>query len=117
MADDDRAAREAIKPFLAMILGWFSAQPHLPLFTDYGLTAKDVSLIRESHARGEVRPEVVSEAMIDGLALVGSPERCRARLAQFIDAGITTAIFAIEGGPHFAENLESLHRNLVSHFI
>jgi alkanesulfonate monooxygenase SsuD/methylene tetrahydromethanopterin reductase-like flavin-dependent oxidoreductase (luciferase family) len=117
VGDDDRAVREAMKPFLALVLGWFSAQPQLPIFTNFGLTAKDVSLIRQSYARGEVRPEMVSEAMIDGLALAGSPQRCRERLAQYIDAGIETAVFAIEGGPGFAKNLESLHRNLVSHFI
>jgi len=117
VGDDDRAVREAIKPFLALVLGWFSAQPHLPIFTNFGLTAKDVSLIRQSHACGEVRPEMVSEAMIDGLALAGSPQRCRERLAQYVDAGIDTAVFAIEGGPDFAKHLESLHRNLVSHFI
>lgn len=60
---------------------------------------------------------MVSEAMVDGLSIAGSPQRCREKLAALIDAGITTAVFATEGGPDFAKNLEWLHRNLIRDFI
>jgi 5,10-methylenetetrahydromethanopterin reductase len=118
---DDRAARESIKPWLATFLGWFANQPELPLFTDFGLTPKDVGVIRESYARGELRTDMVSEAMVDGLAIAGSPQRCRDRLAQIIEAGITTAVFApvfpAASGPDFTKNLEWLHQNLIRDFI
>jgi 5,10-methylenetetrahydromethanopterin reductase len=117
IADDDRAARESIKPLIATLLGWFATQPDLWIFTDFGLTAKDVSVIRQSYAHGEVRTDMVSEAMVDGLTLAGSPQRCREKLASLIDAGITTAVFATEGGPDFAKNLEWLHGNLIRDFI
>jgi len=94
-----------------------SNQPELPIFTNFGLTPKDVSVIRQSYAHGEVRTDMVSEAMVDGLALAGSPQRCREKLAALIDAGITTAVFATEGGPDFAKNLEWLHLNLIRDFI
>lgn len=113
VADDDRAAREAIKPLLAAFLAWFANQPELSLFTDYGLTPADVGEIREARARGEIRPDFVSEAMIDGLALVGSPERCRAQLDGLIDAGLTSAVFFIAGGAQFESELDSLYRNLL----
>ena len=117
VADDDQAARDAIKPTLATILGWFANQPDLPLFTDHGLTPQDVSLIRESYARGELRTDMVSEAMVDGLTMAGSPQRCREKLARLIQAGITTAVFLVAPGPDFAKDLEWLHRNLIRDFI
>lgn len=117
VADDDQAARDAIKPTLATMLAWFALQPDLPLFTDHGLTPQDVSLIRESYARGEVRTDMVSEAMVDGLTMAGSPQRCREKLAQLIEAGITTAVFLVAPGPDFAKNLEWLHRNLIRDFV
>lgn len=117
VADDDRAARDSVKPLIATVLGCFANQPELPVFTDFGLTPKDVSVIRQSYTHGEVRTDMVSEAMVDGLAIAGSPQRCREKLAALIDAGITTAVFATEGGPDFAKNLEWLHRNLIRDFI
>ncbi len=106
VADDDQAARESIKPLITTVLGSFANQPELPIFTNFGLTPKDVSVIRQSYAHGEVRPDMVSAAMVDGLTLAGSPQRCREKLADLIDAGITTAVFSTEGGPDFAKNLE-----------
>jgi 5,10-methylenetetrahydromethanopterin reductase len=117
LADDDQAARDATKPTLATFLAWFANQPDLPLFTDYGLGPEDVSSIRASWARGEVRVDMVSEAMVDGLAVAGTPERCREKLARLIDAGITTAVFIVAPGPDFAKDMESLHRNLIRDFV
>jgi 5,10-methylenetetrahydromethanopterin reductase len=117
VANDDRTARESIKPRLARFLGWFANQPDLPIFTDFGFTSKDVSAIRQSRERGEVRTDMVSDAMVDGFTLAGSPERCRGKLARLIEAGITTAVFSVEGGPDFAKHLEWLHRNLIRDFV
>jgi len=117
VAEDDVTAREFIKPRLARFLGWFANQPDLPMFTDFGFTPEDVSAIRQSRERGEVRTDMVSEAMLDGFALAGSPERCREKLSGMIEAGITTAVFSVEGGPTWAKRLELLHRELIRYFI
>jgi alkanesulfonate monooxygenase SsuD/methylene tetrahydromethanopterin reductase-like flavin-dependent oxidoreductase (luciferase family) len=74
-------------------------------------------VIRRSYAHGEVRTDMVSEAMVDGLALAGSSQRCREKLAGLIDAGITTAVFATAGRPDFTKNLEWTRRNLIRDFI
>jgi 5,10-methylenetetrahydromethanopterin reductase len=105
VAENDGTARESIKPRLARFLGWFANQPDLPMFTDFGFTPEDV------------RTDMVSEAMLDGFALAGSPERCREKLSGMIEAGITTAVFSVEGGPTWAKRLELLHRELIRYFI
>ena len=35
-------------------------------------------------------PAAVTDEMIDRIAVIGTPEQCRARLRQFVDAGVTT---------------------------
>jgi 5,10-methylenetetrahydromethanopterin reductase len=117
VADDDRAAREGIKPALATFLGWCASQPELRIFTQFGLTPEDVGIIRQSYARGELRTDLVSEAMVDGLAMAGSPERCREKLARLVEAGITRAVFFVAPTPDFARDLEWLHRNLIRDFL
>ena len=65
VAEDDRAAREAVKPVLATTLAWMANQPQQPMFTDYGLTPEDAGVIRQSYARGELRPDFVSDTMVN----------------------------------------------------
>ena len=117
VAEDDRAAREAAKPALATTLAWMANQPEQPMFTNYGLTPEDVREIRQSYARGELRPDFVSDAMVDELVLAGSPEHCREKLAARIEAGTTSAVFFMAGGPEFVKNLEELHRTVLRDFI
>lgn len=92
-------------------------QPQQPMFTDYGLTPEDAEVMRQSYARGELRPDFVSDAMVDELVLAGSPQRCRERLAARIEAGLTSAVFFMAGGPEFARNLEALYRTVIRDFI
>jgi 5,10-methylenetetrahydromethanopterin reductase len=115
--DDDRAAREGIKPALATFLGWFASQPELSIFTEFGIAPHQVSAIRESYARGELRTDMVSEAMVDRLAMAGNPQRCREKLARLVEAGITNAVFLVAPTSDFARDLEWLHRNLIRDFV
>jgi alkanesulfonate monooxygenase SsuD/methylene tetrahydromethanopterin reductase-like flavin-dependent oxidoreductase (luciferase family) len=55
--------------------------------------------------------------MVDGLAVAGTPERCREKLAHLIDAGTTTAVFLVAPGADFAKDLRWLHRNLIRDFV
>jgi len=113
IGDDDRATRDAVKPVLATFLAWFSSQPELSMFADYGLTPEHVGEIRNAWQRGELRTEFVSDAMIDGLTLAGDKVRCREQLASLIDAGLTSAVFFVDGGDQFETSLETLWRDLL----
>jgi alkanesulfonate monooxygenase SsuD/methylene tetrahydromethanopterin reductase-like flavin-dependent oxidoreductase (luciferase family) len=117
VADDDRAARESVKPTLATFLAWFANQPDLPLFTDYGLTPRDVALVRESWTRGELRTDMVSEEMVEGLAMAGNLQRCREKLARLIEAGTTTAVFLVAPGPDLENQLGRLRHDLLRDFV
>ncbi len=114
---DERAARDATKPLLATFLGWFANQPELSLFNDYGLSPADVNEIRLIYRRGEIRPEFVSEGLIDGLTISGNPARCREQLARLIDSGLTSAIFFPANGLEFEQGVQLLRRELLQGFI
>jgi hypothetical protein len=43
MSSDELSAREAVKPYIAMILGALAGQPQLPVFSHAGITP-DVAL-------------------------------------------------------------------------
>jgi alkanesulfonate monooxygenase SsuD/methylene tetrahydromethanopterin reductase-like flavin-dependent oxidoreductase (luciferase family) len=60
---------------------------------------------------------MVSEAMVDGLAMAGNPQRCREQLARLVEAGITRAVFFVAPTPNFARDLKWLHRNLIRDFL
>jgi 5,10-methylenetetrahydromethanopterin reductase len=113
IAEDGVAARAGVRPVLATFLAWFANQPELSIFADYGLSAADVGEIRASWQRGEIRPDFVSEAMIDGLALAGTPAACRAQFDGLLDAGLTSAVFAVTGGPQFEPEVKALRRHLL----
>ncbi|MFT4561680.1 MAG: alkanesulfonate monooxygenase SsuD, partial [Gammaproteobacteria bacterium] len=84
------------------------------------LSPDDVEVIRKSYAAGEIRLDMVSEAVIDGLSISGSPERCREKLAGLIDAGITKPIIApytLLPGSGWADQLEWLQQNLLRDFM
>ncbi len=118
VAEDDRAARDAVKPLLATFFGWFATQPDLSLFTDHGLTHADVEVIRDGYARGELHYELVSEAMIDHFTVAGSPERCREKVIRLIEAGVTTAVFSpvTAEGTDVAAHMVWLVDNLIDAF-
>jgi len=120
VGDDDHAAREAIKPALATFFAWFATQPELPVFAEYGLSPKDVEVIRQAFLSGDLRTDMVNDAAIDGLSISGSPERCREMLTQLIDAGITMPVIfpiTVPPGPGWAKEIEALQQSVLRDFM
>jgi alkanesulfonate monooxygenase SsuD/methylene tetrahydromethanopterin reductase-like flavin-dependent oxidoreductase (luciferase family) len=68
-------------------------------------------------AEGRFPAHLVTEEMIDTLAIAGSPEHCREGLAKIIDAGVTAPVaFEIPGVS--PENLlRNVHTHLMPYFL
>jgi 5,10-methylenetetrahydromethanopterin reductase len=117
IGEDDRAAREAIKPLLAGLIGLMAGEPENPLFATAGLDPEIVRAMGERVARGQTPVEMVSDWIIDTFALAGSPERCRENLAGLFDAGLTSPVFfEVPGVPH-ERTIRDVHRYLMPHFL
>ena len=117
---DDGAAREAIKPLLATLFAWFSARRDVPVFKEFGIGPDELDVIAEAWAGGELRPDLISDAVIDGMAIAGSPERCREHFERLVEAGVTHPIlapFVVPEGQTMAQYLEALKRDLLGGYL
>jgi 5,10-methylenetetrahydromethanopterin reductase len=114
---DERAAREAVKPFLATLLAIMAGMPESPLVTAAGMTADELRPMGESFARGELPVARVTERMIDTFAIAGSPERCREGLAAIVEAGVRHPIAFEIPGVDPQVTIRSVHEHLMPHFL
>jgi len=96
LSDDVDAARDALRPMLALYVGGMGARGanfYNVLVRRYGYEA-EAERIQELYLDGKQRDAIaaVPDALIDEVALVGPAERIRDRLDAWRDAGVTTLL-------------------------
>jgi probable F420-dependent oxidoreductase len=91
VADTVAAAREALRPAVGLYAGFFPRYNRLLAEAGFG---DAVAAIKAAFDRGgrEAAARVVPDALIDAVALAGTPETCRARLADYRAAGLALPI-------------------------
>ncbi len=84
-------ARQRLKPGVAMYAGSFPRYNRLLAESGF---AEAAAAIREAWQRGDRDRAValVPDALVDAVALAGSPAQCQERIAQYRDAGVTLPI-------------------------
>jgi 5,10-methylenetetrahydromethanopterin reductase len=116
--EDDTAAREAIKPFLATCISVMTAYAEQPLFTLVGLDPERVrEMGRLYMSEGKPPVHLVTDEMIDAVAIAGDAERCRENLNKFVDAGVTQVVafdMPTISGPQAVRNV---HEHLMPFFL
>lgn len=117
ISEDERAAREAIKPLLAVLISLMAAQPPIPLFTEEGMDPDELRRFAETYARGELPVRLVTDSIIDTFAIAGGPERCGAALQKIIDAGVTHPVFFETPGIAAEETIRAVHKYLMPRFL
>jgi F420-dependent oxidoreductase-like protein len=96
MNDDVAAARDFLKPLLALYLGGMGARGqnfYTRLAERYGY-ADDAAMIQDHYLAGRKTDAIaaVPDALVEEIALVGDRARIADRLAAWRDAGVTTLI-------------------------
>jgi F420-dependent oxidoreductase-like protein len=96
VTDDVDAARDVLRPMLALYIGGMGARGanfYNALVQRYGYEA-DAERIQALYLAGSQREAIaaVPEELIDEIALVGPPERIRDRLDAWREAGVTTLL-------------------------
>jgi len=96
VTDDVEAARDVLRPLLALYIGGMGARGanfYNALVRRYGYEA-DADRIQALYLDGKQREAIASvpDALIDEIALVGPPERIRDRLDAWREAGVTTML-------------------------
>ncbi len=116
ISEDERAARDRLRPIVAMMISLMAPQPNTPLFAAAGLPADTVRAFGESFARGKVPADMVTDEMLDTFTIAGSPARCRENMSRLLEAGMTSpVVFEVPGVPP-QQTMDDAHRHLIPYF-
>ncbi|HEY6298795.1 MAG TPA: LLM class flavin-dependent oxidoreductase [Candidatus Binatus sp.] len=116
ISEDERAARDRLRPLVAFFISLMAPQPDTPIFAAAGLPADTIRAFGESFARGKVPVDMVTDEMLDTFTIAGSPARCRENLSRLIEAGITApVVFEVPGVPP-QQTMDDAHRYLIPYF-
>lgn len=99
---DGAAARAALRPFVARYLGFLHGQS---ILADAGLDASRTLPFREALLGGERAGHLVTDEILDRVAVAGTPADCRRALARWAEAGLDVAVAVV---PREANMLEQL---------
>jgi 5,10-methylenetetrahydromethanopterin reductase len=107
--DDRRRAREAVKPLLAHYLGLLHGQS---ILEDAGLPPARTEPFREAARGGAPAAHLVDDAMVETLAVAGTPADCRRALERHAAAGLDAAVAVIPRHADMREQIARLGRDL-----
>jgi 5,10-methylenetetrahydromethanopterin reductase len=107
--DDGRRAREAVKPLLARYLGALHGQS---ILADAGFGPERTEPLREALLRHEDARALVTDQMVEALAVAGTAEECRGQLARWAEAGLDAAVAVVPGGVDLAAQIARIGREL-----
>jgi 5,10-methylenetetrahydromethanopterin reductase len=109
IAPDGRDARERVKPLLARYAGVLHGQS---ILEDAGLSPARTLPFREALARGESAGHLVTDDIIDALAVAGNPEECRRQLRRWAEAGLDAPIAVVPPGVELGEQIARIGAEL-----
>ncbi|MGH7335224.1 MAG: LLM class flavin-dependent oxidoreductase [Candidatus Rokuibacteriota bacterium] len=89
---DGARARQAIRPFLARYLAFLHGQS---ILRDAAIEAGATLPIQEAVRAGRPAGHLVTDAMIDGTSVVGTPHECRTALARWAEAGLDAPVAVV----------------------
>ena len=83
--DDGQAARDAARPFVTM---YMTRMPNIA--AEMGFDGEQLAQVRAAVADGGIEAGLpyVSDAMVTAVTVAGTPEECRARIADYRAAGV-----------------------------
>jgi 5,10-methylenetetrahydromethanopterin reductase len=110
VADDGARAREWMRPLVAQYLGLLHGQS---ILDDAGIHAARTQPFREAFVAGRVAPaDLVTDDLLDTVAIAGTPAECRAALARWAEAGLDAVIAVVPEGADLARQIEWFGREL-----
>ncbi len=116
ISEDERAARDRLRPLVAFFISLMAPQPNTPIFAAAGLPADTIRAFGESFARGKVPVDMVTDEMLDTFTIAGSPARCRENLSRLIEAGMTAPIFFEVPGIPPRQTMDDAQKYLIPYF-
>jgi len=92
--DEDRdKARNAIKPFLGAAIGVYDPiVPNENRIMSSVMEPGEKQMIVDAFVRGEDLVPLISDDIVDGLAVAGTPHECQEKMQAILDIGVMTPI-------------------------
>jgi len=104
VSDDGARARQWTRPLVAHYLGLLHGQS---ILEDGGIDAARTQQFRDAFLAGRAAPaELVTDDVLDALAIAGTPAECRKALAAWADAGLDAVIAVVPDGADLAAQLD-----------
>ena len=99
---DRAAARQSVRPLLARYLGILHGQS---ILSDAGYDAERTQPFSDALRRGTPAVDLVTDEMVETLAVAGTPDDCRAALRRLRAAGLDAPIAVVPPDTDMAEQL------------
>ena len=109
VSDDGARARAWLRPLVARYLGVLHGQS---ILDDAGLDAARTQPFRDALVARRPAADLVTDEMLDALAIAGTPAQGRAALARWADAGLDGLVAVVPEGADLADQIERLGREL-----
>ncbi|PYM15605.1 MAG: hypothetical protein DMD81_14565 [Candidatus Rokuibacteriota bacterium] len=109
VSTDGRTARDTVKPLLARYLGVLHGQS---ILRDAGLGPDVTQPFADAFRRGATATALITDAMIDRLAVAGTPDDCRAALRRLADAGLDAPIAVLSQHADVVSQITSIGETL-----
>jgi 5,10-methylenetetrahydromethanopterin reductase len=109
VADDAAQARAWMRPLVARYLGALHGQT---ILEDAGLGAARTQPFRDALASGQPASELVTDELMDAVAVAGTPAECRAALARWAEGGLDGVVAVVPEQADLGGQIERLGREL-----
>ena len=116
ISEDEKEAREAVKPLLAVLLGIGAFAATSPILRCVDFPESLLRQFTERFMQGEIPVDLVNDRVIDSFAIAGSPAHCRKKMAEFVVAGVEVPIAMEIPGTSPEQTIAALKRYLVPEF-
>jgi 5,10-methylenetetrahydromethanopterin reductase len=103
VSDDGGLARQWTRPLVAHYLGLLHGQS---ILEDAGIDAARTQAFRDAFLAGRAAPaDLVTDDVLDAIAIAGTPAECRKALARWAEAGLDAVIAVVPDGADLAGQL------------
>lgn len=109
VSNDRGQARAWMRPLVARYLGALHGQS---ILEDAGLDTTRTQPFRDALVAGRLATDLVSDDIMDAVAIAGTATDCRAALGRWAEAGLDGVVAVIPQGPDFVDQVERLGRQL-----
>jgi alkanesulfonate monooxygenase SsuD/methylene tetrahydromethanopterin reductase-like flavin-dependent oxidoreductase (luciferase family) len=106
---DGAQARAWMRPLVAGYLGVLHGQS---ILADAGLGAARTQPFRDALLARREAAALVTDEVLDAVAVAGTPAQCRAALARWAKAGLDGVVAVVPEGADRADQIEQLGREL-----